>query len=153
MEPRQHAAGNSCNDQISARVFNAPALLTGLVQTFHVWLPSYRRFAARQRDSGFFSLVTFSLVTFSKAEVVQAAPAIIRRRRERWFYVAMSIAVVITVFAGFAPTYYLRPHFTTAPLIPLLHLHGFVFTSWIVLFNTWPMCSMPVTFGGGITME
>ena len=48
----------------------------------------------------------------------------------------MSIAVVITVFAGFAPTYYLRPHFTTAPLIPLLHLHGFVFTSWIVLFAT-----------------
>ena len=65
---------------------------------------------------------------------VQATPASIRRRRERWFYVCMSIAVVITVFAGFAPTYYLRPRFTAAPLMPLLHLHGLVFSSWIVLF-------------------
>jgi len=46
----------------------------------------------------------------------------------------MSIAVVVTVFAGFAPTYYLRPRFTTTPLMPLLHLHGLVFTSWIALF-------------------
>jgi hypothetical protein len=45
----------------------------------------------------------------------------------------MSIAVVVTVFAGFAPTYYLRPRFTSAPLLPLLHLHGLVFTSWIAL--------------------
>src|SRR6266550_6117978 len=65
---------------------------------------------------------------------VQASPAIIRRRRERWFYIAMSVAIIITVFAGFAPTYYLRPHFTAAPLMPLLHLHGLVFSSWIVLF-------------------
>ncbi len=43
----------------------------------------------------------------------------------------MSIAVVITVFAGFngfAPTYYLRPYFTNTPLMPLLHLRGLVFT-------------------------
>jgi hypothetical protein len=69
-------------------------------------------------------------------ENVQANPAIIRRRRERWFYIGMSIALVITVFAGFAPTYYLRPYFNTAPFMPLLHLHGFVFTSWLVLFVT-----------------
>ncbi len=69
-------------------------------------------------------------------ENVQANPAITRRRRERWFYIGMSIALVITVFAGFAPTYYLRPYFTAAPLIPLLHLHGLIFTSWLVLFVT-----------------
>lgn len=69
-------------------------------------------------------------------ENVQANPAITRRRRERWFYIGMSIALVITVFAGFAPTYYLRPYFNAAPLMPLLHLHGFVFTSWLVLFVT-----------------
>jgi len=46
----------------------------------------------------------------------------------------MSIAAVITVFAGFSRTYYLRPYFTTAPLMPLLHLHGLVFTSWLALF-------------------
>lgn len=69
-------------------------------------------------------------------ENVQANPAITRRKRERWFYLGMSIALVITVFAGFARTYYLRPYFTAAPLMPLLHLHGFVFTSWLVLFVT-----------------
>jgi hypothetical protein len=67
---------------------------------------------------------------------MQAAPAITRRRRERLFYLGMSAALVITVFAGFAPTYYLRPYFTTAPLMPLLHLHGLVFTAWLVLFVT-----------------
>ena len=65
---------------------------------------------------------------------MQATPAITRRRRERWFYLGMSAALVITVFAGFAPTYYLRPYFTASPLIPLLHLHGLVFSSWLVLF-------------------
>ena len=65
---------------------------------------------------------------------MQATPVINRRRRERWFYISMSIAALITVFAGFAPTYYLRPYFDTAPLMPLLHLHGIVFTSWLVLF-------------------
>ena len=67
---------------------------------------------------------------------MQATPAITRRRRERWFYVGMSVAILITVFAGFAPTYFLRPFFTTTPLMPLLHLHGLVFTSWLVLFMT-----------------
>jgi hypothetical protein len=67
---------------------------------------------------------------------MQATQVINRRRRERWFYVAMSIAAVITVFAGFSRTYYLRPYFTAGPLMPLLHLHGLVFTSWLALFLT-----------------
>jgi hypothetical protein len=58
------------------------------------------------------------------------------RRRERLFYTGMAVAVVITVFAGFARTYYLRPYFSAPPLMPLLHLHGMVFTSWLVLFLT-----------------
>jgi len=65
---------------------------------------------------------------------MQATSVINRRRRERWFYISMSIAALVTVFAGFAPTYYLRPYFNTAPLMPLLHVHGIVFTSWLVLF-------------------
>ena len=65
---------------------------------------------------------------------MQATPALNRRRRERWFFISMSIAAVITVFAGFSRTYYLRPYFITAPLMPLLHLHGLVFTSWLALF-------------------
>lgn len=55
------------------------------------------------------------------------------RRRERLFYGVMAAALVVTVFAGFARTYYLRPYFDAASLPPLLHLHGVVFTSWLVL--------------------
>ncbi len=55
-------------------------------------------------------------------------------RRERLFYTGMAFAIAITVIVGFARTYYLRPYFNQTPLIPLLHLHGAVFTSWLVLF-------------------
>jgi len=48
----------------------------------------------------------------------------------------MVVAIVITVFAGFSRTFYLRPYFQTQPLIPLLILHGVVFSSWIVLLVT-----------------
>src|SRR4051794_20098922 len=55
-------------------------------------------------------------------------------RNERLFYTGMSLAFAVTVFAGFARTYFLRSHFDPTPLIPLLRLHGFVFSSWLVLF-------------------
>ena len=64
---------------------------------------------------------------------MEAVPAVTRRRNERIFYLAMTFAIVVTVFAGFAPTYYLRPAFNSTPLLPLLHFHGLVFSSWIVL--------------------
>jgi hypothetical protein len=56
-----------------------------------------------------------------------------RVRRRSLFYGGMSLAFIAVTFAGFARTYYLRPLFHPAPLQPLLHVHGFVFTSWIVL--------------------
>jgi len=55
------------------------------------------------------------------------------KTRERLFYTGMVAAIVITVFAGFSRTFYLRPYFQTQPLIPLLILHGAVFSSWIAL--------------------
>ena len=45
----------------------------------------------------------------------------------------MSVAIAVTVFIGFARTFYLRPYFHPEPLPALLVLHGFVFTSWIIL--------------------
>jgi len=59
-----------------------------------------------------------------------------RKRRERLFFTGMAAAFVIIVFAGFARTYYLRTYFHPEPLMPLLRLHGLVFTSWIVLLIT-----------------
>jgi len=58
------------------------------------------------------------------------------RQRERIFYIGMAVVVAATVFAGFSRTYFLRPYFNIQPLMPLLHLHGIVFTSWLVLYLT-----------------
>lgn len=59
---------------------------------------------------------------------------------ERRFYLSMSIALLAVVFAGFAPSFYLRgliPH--AAPLQPMsatVLLHGLVFSAWVALFMT-----------------
>jgi hypothetical protein len=64
-------------------------------------------------------------------EKQSAAPN--NRKRERLFFTGMAVAFLFIVFAGFARTYYLRPYFGTPQLTPLLHLHGLIFSSWIVL--------------------
>jgi len=53
----------------------------------------------------------------------------------------MAIVLALTVLAGFAPTYYLRllrdaPKATVSggPFTSLVHLHGALFTAWVVLF-------------------
>ena len=56
----------------------------------------------------------------------------INRRFEHLFFIGMSVAFIITVFAGFARTYFLRPYFFSNSVPPLLHLHGIVFTLWPV---------------------
>jgi len=56
------------------------------------------------------------------------------RQGTRRFYVGMAIAVLITVFLGFSRTYFLKSYYGTPELSLLLHLHGLVFTSWVLLF-------------------
>jgi len=59
----------------------------------------------------------------------------ITRTRWRLFFVIMAAAVVITVFVGFAPTFFLRSSFTQhRPMSFLLHVHGIVFSAWVTLF-------------------
>lgn len=61
------------------------------------------------------------------------APAA-RWRNDRLFFSGMALLILLIVFAGFAPTYYLS-RWTGAPsLPPLAHLHGILFTAWIGLF-------------------
>jgi uncharacterized membrane protein YozB (DUF420 family) len=53
----------------------------------------------------------------------------------RLFFVIMASAVIVTVFAGFAPTFYLRGSFTQdRPMSFLLHVHGVVFSAWVTVF-------------------
>ena len=55
-------------------------------------------------------------------------------RVNRRFYTWFVVGAFLIIFAGFAHTFYLRVFFETAPLPLLLHLHGFLFTAWFVLF-------------------
>ena len=55
-------------------------------------------------------------------------------RGKRRFYIGIALAIAITVFAGFAPTYYLRAYYQSTPLDGVRHLHGVVFTAWVLLF-------------------
>lgn len=56
--------------------------------------------------------------------------------RKRWMYIASAVAFAAIAFIGFSPTYYLKSMFDTPPLSVLVHVHGFVFTTWLVLFFT-----------------
>jgi len=58
------------------------------------------------------------------------------KTRERVFYSGMAIAILMVIFVGFSRTFYLRPYFHSERLIPLLILHGMIFSSWLALFVT-----------------
>lgn len=49
----------------------------------------------------------------------------------RW----VAIALLLVIFVGFARSFYLRPFFHLAPLIPLLQIHGLLMTAWMALFG------------------
>jgi uncharacterized membrane protein YozB (DUF420 family) len=58
-----------------------------------------------------------------------------RMAAERRFFVGMALAIVASVFLGFARTFYLRPLFPDmpAPAERIFLIHGLVFSGWIVL--------------------
>jgi hypothetical protein len=62
------------------------------------------------------------------------ASVLIGTRTERAFYTGASLAIVVAVFVGFAPTYFLKGYFHAPPLPLLYHVHGLVFSGWILLF-------------------
>jgi len=55
------------------------------------------------------------------------------KRSERLFFGGMAFALLIAVFVGFAPTYYLRGTFESPALTPSLQVHGLLFSTWMVL--------------------
>jgi hypothetical protein len=56
--------------------------------------------------------------------------------KDRIFYISMAAAMAVTVFVGFAPTFFLKIFSNSPPLSPLLHFHGAAFASWYVIFLT-----------------
>lgn len=62
-------------------------------------------------------------------------PNIQTRSKDRRLYILFAACMPLIVLAGFARTYYLKGFFGNPPLPGLLvHLHGLVMTSWVVLF-------------------
>jgi hypothetical protein len=62
-----------------------------------------------------------------------------KARAERQFFGGMAAAMAIATFIGFAPTYYLST-FTRAPALGIIvHIHGIVFSTWMLLFLTQTM--------------
>ena len=56
-----------------------------------------------------------------------------RWRDDRIFYTGMAVVVILTVFAGFARTYFLKTFTGAPPLPPLVHLHAILFLTWTIL--------------------
>lgn len=55
-------------------------------------------------------------------------------RADSIFFPAIALAMALVVFAGFAPSYYLKSVFNAPPPIsPLMAMHGAAFTGWIAL--------------------
>lgn len=57
-----------------------------------------------------------------------------RLQSERRFFTGMAAVMVAATFAGFAPTYYLAALAGAPPLTPLVHVHGVIFSAWMLFF-------------------
>jgi hypothetical protein len=57
--------------------------------------------------------------------------------RARRFFLMLSGLCVIIVFAGFAPSYYLKNVIHAPPALSVMtHIHGVIFTAWVLVFLT-----------------
>ena len=66
--------------------------------------------------------------------MIEPSVVVIPRPRQDRFFAVMSVIAALTVFAGFSQTYFLKGVFGTKALSPFFHVHGVVFSCWIVLF-------------------
>jgi hypothetical protein len=63
-----------------------------------------------------------------------ARPVNVKKRADDIFFTSMSVLMLAIVVVGFAPSYFLRGAvFAHLPSL-LVHIHGAVFSSWIILF-------------------
>jgi FtsH-binding integral membrane protein len=60
-------------------------------------------------------------------------PTLPGRRFDNYFFTGMAVLMAVTVFAGFAPSYYLAGMFHALLPSLVIHLHGAIFTAWILL--------------------
>jgi hypothetical protein len=56
-----------------------------------------------------------------------------RSRSDNWFFSGMAFLILVTVFVGFARTYFLAGVFRAHLPAAIIHIHGAAFTCWILL--------------------
>lgn len=64
------------------------------------------------------------------------APPRITLSAERRFFIATALAGLAVTLVGFAPTYFLMVWFRAPPLPFMVHVHGLLFTGWVLLYLT-----------------
>lgn len=81
-------------------------------------------------------MTVVSLTTETQRKL-QTAPSIEAPSTDARFYVIMAAVCSLLIFAGFAPSFYLKPVIHAPPPLSLLTVtHGVVFTAWMILFVT-----------------
>lgn len=58
------------------------------------------------------------------------------RKYDHLFFSGSALLMLVTVFVGFAPSYYLAGVFRAQLASPIIHVHGTVFSLWILLLVT-----------------
>ena len=58
----------------------------------------------------------------------------VKRRVDDIFFTTLSVIMLAVVVIGFAPSYFLKGAIFAYPPSLLVHLHGAVFSTWIILF-------------------
>ncbi len=77
-------------------------------------------------------------VTVQPHQSVRPIPSLPGRRYDHYFFSSMALLMLLSVFIGFAPSYFLAGIFR-APLPSLIiHVHGAAFTAWILILVTQP---------------
>jgi len=64
------------------------------------------------------------------------SPGLPGRRYDHWFFTGMALVMLLTVFFGFARSYYLAGVFSAPLPSMIVHLHGAAFSCWILLLIT-----------------
>ena len=62
------------------------------------------------------------------------APARRAWTADRIFFGSIAVALGLATFVGFAPTYYLHDYFGHPAVPPILHIHGLVFSAWVLTY-------------------
>jgi len=70
------------------------------------------------------------------AQALDRHPNLPGRSYDHLFFSSAALLMLVTVFVGFAPSYYLAGVFRAPLPSPIIHVHGAVFSLWILLLVT-----------------